>query len=199
MENSDRRIGNRTNLDIVDLPFVGYREGDLALFEYTLTDVSGSGVQIATRLREGATVRPCGKDDVVRLLLFLRSDGEENRLFDQGRIMWTREGTSPDAVVCGLHLETSEEEAAAKGDSGIPRRLSLSLETSNMAFEDMKTDSAHDFLLDVLRESVAAKEGLLRSLRTRQCMRERGGSWIGTCPGERQDGIRKGYRSSPVI
>ncbi len=164
IDSSDRRANNRTSLDIVDFPFVGCRETDLALFEYSLADVSDSGVQASIRLRAGENAKPLGKDDTLHLLLFLRPEGDGNRLLDQGKVMWARKGTSPDETVCGLHLETSPEGRTGGGGHGIPRRLSLSLETSNMVFEDLAAVSAHAFLLAILEESVAIKEDMVKEL-----------------------------------
>ena len=159
METDNRRRGYRTDLDIIDLPFLGRRKGDLTPFEYQLLDVSAAGLRVRIKDNQKPQGTPLKEGDTIDLLVMLRPRSEEDFLFDYGRIMWINSDDTEGGTICGLRIEEGHD-ALTETDSPACA-LSLCLETSDVSFRDMDGGSADTMLADIIEESVSIRRSIL--------------------------------------
>lgn len=162
----DRRVENRTNIEIKTLVFLGSRPKDGVSFEYCLFNISRYGLQIGVIPPEKGMEGLLKEQDLVALHLALMSPEE---IFDHARVMWTEYDENKRLLVCGSRLEEGPNGPEGRATASERYYLSLSLDTSDIVLLTSAYASANDLLLSLLEASLVLKKRMLGAVDKAAC------------------------------
>jgi hypothetical protein len=100
----ERRKEERKTVDSINLPFLGSKEENHLCFEYSLIDLSKTGLKIAI-YKCVASREPIKKDDIINFHLPYAID---NIFYDQGKVAWIEWDNSVEAQVFGVSFDSSK-------------------------------------------------------------------------------------------
>jgi len=148
----ERRNGFRIEVSSINLPFLGSREEDHALFEYLLFDISSRGGWAGVRIAVpgwGVRKEYLNRGEIVDFHIPFQIDEES---FHLAKVVWERWDDSLRAQVCGARLEKKARRA-------YPFHISLS--KAGIGIDLRGFSSIEGLLLRVLKDSVLLKKGVL--------------------------------------
>lgn len=148
----DQRSEDRIPIDSVNLPFLGTRMADMALFQYLLLDISLHGARIL--LPEWVTKRELlYKDTPIDFHLpFLF----ERETFNKGSVAWAAWDQSFSGQVCGVRIDV-------RAPLYYPIYVSFAGKSITMDLSQQRTPE--NMLKKILHDTILLKKGILIYLR----------------------------------
>ncbi|MGM0425190.1 MAG: PilZ domain-containing protein [Thermodesulfobacteriota bacterium] len=148
MQSTLRRKEERIPMESAILPFLGSRQEDFQPFQYIVQDFSANGVRIAipawVQSRESLF-----QDDLINLHLPYKMQGQSKQ---QGQVVWEKWDSELQAQTCGIALSSPFPETYP---------VYISMQSQEVVIAPGQLQSMQNLLLQVIKDSLLLKRGLL--------------------------------------